>query len=262
MRVRLPFGLLAYALVGLASLACGAASAQAVRAVTEATPYTVQMPDGRVGGPAADIVDRTLARAGFKDYSISLYPWPRSYALATQEPNVLIFPLGRNADREKQFQWVASLLRTDYRFYTLPDRKDIRIASLADARAFSVGVVRDDVRHQYLKAQGFQRLVVSADTGENFRRLLNRQVDMVPLSDMAAKMQCEQAGADCPGLQRVFTMEDIGAEFYMAYSLDTPPAVVQRTRAAFEALRAEGALMRVSTEAIVPTGPRAAGLPR
>lgn len=235
-----------------AAVLAGPAGAQTVHAVTESTPFTAQAPDGRVAGAAAEIVERTLQRAGVRDYDLKLYPWPRSYALAQQEPGVLIFPMARTPEREKLFHWVAPIIRAEYRLFSLADRRDIQVASLADAQRYAIGVIRDDVRHLYLRRRGFVRLAVSADTAENFRRLTNRQVDMVVLSDAAARMLCEQAGADCPGVARVFTLDEIGADFYMAYSLQTDAALVQRTRAAYEALRTEGALSKLSSD-----GPRA-----
>ena len=78
----------------LCALACSAATAQEVRAVTEETPYTF-LRDGKVAGPATELVERSLQRAGLADHSVQLYPWARAYDLALHEPNVLIFLIAR-----------------------------------------------------------------------------------------------------------------------------------------------------------------------
>ena len=52
---------------------------------------------------------------------------------------------------------------------------------------------RDDVRQQYLRSKGFERLVVSAQPLDNFRKLLRGQVDLVPLTTDDAGLLCQQA---------------------------------------------------------------------
>ncbi|WP_295856865.1 transporter substrate-binding domain-containing protein [uncultured Xylophilus sp.] len=231
-------------LVLLAGLQPAPAAAQTIRAVTESTPISYQQ-DGRVAGTATAVVERTLKQAGFADVRLAVYPWARAYAQAQEEPHVLIYPIARTPEREARFQWVGELMRREVRLYALAGRPELRTASLADARRLTIGVVRDDVRHQYLQQQGFPRLVVSAEPGDSFRKLLARQVDAVPLADSVAQVQCAQAGSRCPGLVRLLTLDGIATGVWLAYSPQTPAPVVERTRAAFEALRADGTVARL-----------------
>ena len=50
---------------------------------------------------------------------------------------------------------------------------------------------------------------------------------------------------DCSQLERVFTLQEASTGLYMAYSLSTPPEVVERTRQAFEQLKADGTVKRL-----------------
>lgn len=218
--------------------------AQTVHVVSESTPYTY-MQDGRPAGRAMELVDLSLRQAGLADYHVNIYPWARSYDLALKEPNVLIFLIARTPAREPLFKWAGEFLRIQYHFYKLRDRPDIVVRSLDDARAYTVGVVRDDVRHQYLQARHFTRLVVSGQNLDNFRKLVNRQVHLVPLPEGDVAQMCEQAAFDCRQLERLYTLDEITSSLQMAYSLGTPDAVVDRTRAAFQKLAAEGVVKRV-----------------
>ena len=56
---------------------------------------------------------------------------------------------------------------------------------------------------------------------------------------------CEQAAFDCRQLERLYTLDEITSSLQMAYSLGTPDAVVDRTRAAFQKLAADGVVKRV-----------------
>ncbi|HEX3140495.1 MAG TPA: transporter substrate-binding domain-containing protein [Rhizobacter sp.] len=232
-------------IVGMALAgACAALPAQTIKAVTEASSYTFPK-NGKVGGPASQIVETTLQRAGLTDYSIALYPWARAYDLALQQPNVLIYLIARTPAREAQFKWAGEFLHIEYHLYKLRDRKDIVVRNLQEARAYTVGVMRDDVRHEYLRSQGFNKLVVSAQNIDNFKKLINGQVQLVPMPERDAALLCEEAHVDCASLEKVYTLDALSSGIYMAYSKATPDDIVARTRAAFDRLKADGTVARL-----------------
>jgi len=223
--------------------AAAAASAQTITAVTETTPYTY-VANGRVVGSATQVVEQTLQRAGLTAYQVHVYPWARAYELALKEPNVLIFLIARTPARERQFHWAGEIMRIQYHLYRLKS-SPLDVKDLESAKAYSIGVMRDDVRQQYLRSKGFERLVVSAQSLDNFQKLLRGQVDLVPLTTDDAASLCQQTGFDCAGLVRVLTLDEASTGLYMAYSLSTPAPVVQRTQEAFSQLKAEGQVQRL-----------------
>lgn len=228
------------------------AGAQTVRAVTEdAPPYTF-LTGGKVAGIATEVLEKTLHLAGIADYRVNLYPWARAYDMALNEPNVLIFLIARTPARENQFQWVGEFMQMRYHLYKLRDRPSITANRLDAARGYVIGVIRDDVRQQYLQRQGFSRLVVSAQAGDNFAKLLNRQVEMVPLTDAETIPLCHGAHFDCAGLEKVLALDEMTTGLYMAYSKSTPEALVTQTRSAFEQLRANGTVRRMMEPPIAP----------
>lgn len=231
-------------LLALLALLGPGVEAATVRAVTEETSLSWSV-DGRVGGPATSVVERTLALAGITDYRLELYPWARAYDLALHEPGVLIYLIARTPARETQFQWVGEVMRLRYYFYRLANRDDVRIERLDDARAYRLGVMRDDVRHQYLQSLGFQQLVVSGQQKNNFSRLLNGQVDAVLLPEQDAIRFCQDAASACPGLRRLAALEDLDTPLYMAFSPTTPAPLVAWLRTAFAQLKASGEVARL-----------------
>lgn len=222
-----------------------AAHAQAIRGVTEESGYT-WLSAGRVLGPASEVVAATMQRAGFTDYRAGIYPWARAYDMALQEPNVLIFMIARTPQREDRFKWAGEFMRIEYHLYKLRTDTEVVVRTLQDAKAYSVGVMRDDVRQQYLQSQGFTRLVVSAQNGDNFRKLLHRQVQLVPMPERDVRQLCEESHIDCAVmLEKVYTLDALSTGLFMAYSKATPDDVVARTRAAFEKVKADGTLARL-----------------
>lgn len=226
------------------TLAALAAPAQTIQGVTEFTPYSY-LRDGQVRGPATQVVEATLRDAGLADYRISLYPWARAYDMALKEPNTLIYLIARTPARESLFKWVGEFMTMDYHLYKLKDNKDVVVKSLDDARLYTIGVMRDDLRHQYLQDKGFRRLVVSGQPLDSFRRLINGQVQLTPLPVRDASLLCKEAQFDCARLESVHTLSELSMGLYMAYSLATPDATVARTRAAFDKLRADGTVRRL-----------------
>lgn len=232
-------------LLGVAlALLAGAAPGQSVQVVTEATPYS-HIKGGRLAGPATEVVEATLRRAGVSDWQARLYPWARAYDLALKEPNVLIYLIARTPAREAQFKWVGEFMKMDFHLYRLREREDIHVSKLDDARRYTVGVTRDDLRQQYLVSKGFDKLVVSAHNVDNFHKLLAHQVHLVPLPEADAADLCRETGTDCSRLQKVLTLDELSTRMYMAFSVSTPDALVRRVQAAFEQIKAEGVVQRL-----------------
>lgn len=237
--------LIAGCLLALSTLlAATAASADGIKIVTEDSSYTY-LRDGRVAGPATEIVEATMKRAGLTDYKLALYPWARAYDLALQEPNVLIFLIARTQARESQFKWAGEFMRIEYHLYKLRGRDDVVVHNLQEAKAYSIGVMRDDVRQQYLQSRGFDKLVVSARNPDSLRMLLDRKVHLLPLPDNDVARFCKEANVDPSSLEKVLTLNEMTTGIYMAYSRQTPDETVTRTRTAFDHLKAEGKVAKL-----------------
>jgi polar amino acid transport system substrate-binding protein len=226
------------------SLLAAASQAQSVKAVTEDSSYTY-LQAGKVAGPATEIVELALRRAGLTDYRISLYPWARAYDMALQEPDTLIYLIARTPARETQFKWAGEFMRIEYHLYKLRDRSDVVVRNLDEARRYAVAVMRDDVRQQYLQSHGFDKLVVSARNSDSLRMLLDRKVHLLPLPENDVTRFCKEAQVDPAALEKVLTLDEMTTGIYMAYSRGTSDEVVNRTRTAFDKLKADGTVTRL-----------------
>ncbi|MES2947301.1 MAG: transporter substrate-binding domain-containing protein [Pseudomonadota bacterium] len=231
-------------LLACTALAPAAHGETSIRVVTETSSYAYQKGE-RVEGSATEVVEKTLAAAGQTDYQVRLYPWARAYDMALNEPDVLIFLLARTPARELQFKWAGEIKKIQYHLFRLRERTHISVKSLADARNYTVGVVRDDVRQQFLQGKGFARLAVSAQWIDSFNKLIQHQVDLVPLADDGANLLCTEARFDCTRLEKVWTLDEISTGLYMAYSMATADSTVQKTRTAFDRLKADGTVRRI-----------------
>ncbi|MBA1202786.1 ABC transporter substrate-binding protein [Pseudomonas capeferrum] len=221
--------------------------AQGIDVVTEDSRYAY-LRDGKVVGPATQVAQAMLDLAALGDYRIVIYPWARAYEKALREPDVLIYPLDRTSAREHSFKWVGEIATVTTRLYKLRDGEKIVLNSLAQAKSYSIGVVRYDTRQLLLQQRGFTRLVVSDNNRDNFQKLLNHQVRLLPLTERSARQSSEDAQVDFSILEEVYSIDEQPDHVYMAFSLSTPDDTVARARRAFEKLKASGELGRLMGE--------------
>lgn len=223
---------------------CLNAGAATLQVVTEDSSYSALDGD-KVVGVASQVVELTLANAGITDYHMALYPWARAYDIARLEANVLIYPMIRSSAREGLFKWVGELEHVMPSFYKLRKRGDMRVKDLQDASHYTVGVVRDDSRQQYLEGKGFSRMVVSANNLDNLRKLISGQVELIPMPEREAREQCADLHIAFEDLESVFTLDELSKGLYVALSASTPDETVQRITAAFARLKQDGTVDRV-----------------
>ncbi|MES2129385.1 MAG: transporter substrate-binding domain-containing protein [Pseudomonadota bacterium] len=222
-------------------VAGGQAMAQQVLAVSEESMPLQYTSHGTIVGPAADLVRETLRRADLP-FEVRLYPWPRAYAMAQIEPNVLIFSIARNDDREQQFKWVGEVYPAEFRFIKLKSRTDIVIKSLDDARKYSIGVINKDITHEFLAKRDFSlgQLDITANNDINFKKLVAGRLDLVLRSKRALDMLCLRDKAMCDKLETSYVVKEMKMSLWMAFSKNTPDDIVARARTSYNAVRADG----------------------
>ena len=235
------------AILALLGIACasrvGAQGALAVAAprlmlVTEEFEPFNYIEQGKLTGYSVELARTLVERAGIA-YSIAAYPWARAYRMAQQLPNVLIFSLARTPEREKQFQWIAPLARRQVYLYQLSKRNDIAVRSLADLPRYSTSVNRDDIAHTQLAAMGLAqkgRLDLTNNALSGMNKLLVGRVDLIVGNPFSIRSLCASAGVPETAVKRTILLSD-DSDYYVAASLDTPAATVERLREQYRQLR-------------------------
>ncbi|MBT6096004.1 MAG: hypothetical protein HOH04_14060 [Rhodospirillaceae bacterium] len=113
--------------------------------------------------------------AGQSNVSVdfSLVPWARAVATSKRSDNVLIFPLARKPDREKQFTWLVPLVSETVCFSSA----GTPVNSIDEARARKrvLGWLGSST-FEYLQAQNFKNLIKVTNTAKIIR-ILNADKD-------------------------------------------------------------------------------------
>jgi polar amino acid transport system substrate-binding protein len=139
------------ALFCLAMATVTAAAWAATGAPDSMTLYTEEYPpfnwsdkaSGAATGLSNDIVTELMRRADIPVSAAAVMPWARAMALTTRNANSCLFSMARTPDREANYAWVGPIGRNEWVMYAR--REDhITLASLADARPYTVGTIIGD----------------------------------------------------------------------------------------------------------------------
>ena len=233
-----------FALLALVSVTLG--WAQEVKIVTEEYPPYNYTENGKVTGVSTDVVHAILDKLG-QDSEINVNPWARSYDLALEQPNVMIYSISRTEQREDLFKWVGDIAPVG--FYLISRKGGVGVASLEQAKSYVVGTVRDDVIEQYLIEQGFEVGVNIDRTSShvsNLKKLMAGRIDIIAVSDLTAAYHLRQLGYDPEKiLGEKVLLEPISVPMFMAFNLATPDETVASYQGALDALKEDGTYQQI-----------------
>ena len=209
---------------------------------TENSPPANYLHQGRLKGMSVRIVREILGRLHMPD-NIQAVPWARGYTLALTQPNVALFSTTRLPQREKLFKWVGPLYSQTWGFYARKDAT-IQIDSMAQAKAvLRIGTYYKDAKDQYLRANGFGNLVSTNKNLSNIRHLLDGTIDLWVSSDFNMPYLARQAGIDPEQLKLVYAFKKV--QNYIAFSSQSPDALVSRWQQALDEIKQDGTYDRL-----------------
>jgi polar amino acid transport system substrate-binding protein len=190
-----------------------------------------------VSGIVTQNIREILAYTDIK-YSIDVYPWARSFHLATTNPNVLIYSIYRTKQREAKFHWFCPLYKsTPIHVYKLASNK-IDIDSLEALKSSVVGIMRGDNSHNYFLKNGFEEGVnidLSSNEETNLKKLIKGRVDVVIQSRESLNYRLELLGAkELNLISGLEISKGASAEHCMALSLATNTETMTKIRKGFE----------------------------
>lgn len=200
-------------------------------------PMQFKAADGSLTGMTVELVREIQKLVGNSD-PIQLVPWARGLKNLDEEPNTILFSMGRTAERNGLYQWIGPIAESVFGLYVKAD-SPLKIHSLDDAKqVHSIGVYRDDVRDQFLTKAGFQNLERANDNVQNFKKLMSGRVDMYATSSNDVASNAENAGYKTSDVKLALAF--LKAQIFIAASKNTDPAVVAKWNAALAALKKNG----------------------
>jgi len=188
-------------------------------------------------GYGRELIGKLMKDAGLS-YAIEAQPFARALKTLEVQPNALLFPLLRSAEREAKYQWIGLMARRNYYLYRLANRNDIVIPSLEDAKRYRVGVLRGDVRADYLRKQGFDEGIDKGLEVVNVAFSLIKmqqanRIDLIVFSDEGVRLACEEAKVNCDTIVPAFKLDIVG-NLWLAASPQMPGPLLDNLRKAYQ----------------------------
>lgn len=130
-----------------------------------------------LSGYSVEIIRQLQQKLGVNQ-KIEVMPEARAMHTLDNYPNVVMFSITRNAEREDKYHWLAHVLSKRWIFFSKHDSL-LDASSLEQIIDSRIGVVRGDVREGWLKQKGASDLasVVSYDSA--IKMLLSERIELL-----------------------------------------------------------------------------------
>ncbi len=201
---------------------------------TELTPPSSMLVDGKLTGFSTEKLKVMFQRSGI-DASFAHYPWKRAYVMASTQAGTCVYSTTRLPEREKLFKWVGPTHENDWTLFAMVERQ-LKLASIDDARNLRIGAYSGDVRSEFLIARGFN--VDAVQNGEvNPLKLSVGRIDLWASSlRVGTALAARQgfAGKIVP----VLTFRRTG--LYLACNRSVPDKLIHAMNASLHAMNKDG----------------------
>jgi polar amino acid transport system substrate-binding protein len=210
--------------------------------LTENLPPLNYVDNGVLVGPSVEIVREIQQRVGSEE-QIQVYPWARAYKMALEDENVILFGMTYTKVRHDKFKWVGPLA-TKRDILVAKKGSGIKIRDLEDAKKVKrIGTLRDDTRGRLLQRQGFTNLEPVSDEQLNAKKLALGRIDLWAYKIPGLRTVCDLADIDHTAFEEVYHLREI--DLMIAFSKKTPDSIVQKWKAAFDEMTADGTIKKI-----------------
>jgi polar amino acid transport system substrate-binding protein len=230
---RAPVKLLTATLLCVGILATGPAQAQ-IRVVTgEFPPLTINGAGDK--GLLYDIVEEIKKLVGVSAPTEFLL-WNDASKLAQTDSNVVIFPLTRTEQREKNFRWMPKIFDLKRSFASLPGTPAVNTPEDAKKLA-AVGVLERSASLTFLKEYGLTNIIEFPSNSAMIKSLEEGKIAAAYSAEAFTKTEWRTLGKTTPLVYGV-PLEVSGS--YIGLSLKGDAVKIQEWQDAFGVIQQEG----------------------
>lgn len=212
---------------------------QTLRIITVVEPPAAYLDShGKLTGFSVEVV-QAIQRSLNDKTVIEVLPEARAIHIARTEPNVILFSFSRTAKREHEFHWLGQLSVKAWSVYALSSNP-VQIQSLEELRKVkTIGVVRGDIREEWLLEQGFSNLHPSVNHQQNIHRLRSGRLDLIAYESQGIQHLLWEEGLQTSDVKSVFNLKTSDVYLLMSKS-GTDPKLMQSWKTAAEKFRRSG----------------------
>lgn len=178
---------------------------------------------------------------------IEFIPEARVLNIAKEEADILFFTFSRTKQREDLYHWIAPVLTKDWNVYGLKGitRKLTSLKALKQLAA--IGVVRGDVREEWLINNGFSNLYSVTQHKQNVQLLLLGRVPFIAYEKQGIHALSKELNFNFEQFELIYTFNT--AASYIAMSKKgTDLKLVENIKRRFQDLTESGAIKNIASK--------------
>jgi polar amino acid transport system substrate-binding protein len=212
-------------------------------------PFQIVGENNTVSGFTTELVLKVLTQSQYQ-YSLDAYPWTVAYNLVLLKPNHCLFSMARLKNREDLFQWVGKVTDSNNAFlWGLKSDKYRKINNIDDLKNYRIAVRRNNAPHLALLEMGFtedKHLYVLENANALINLLHSRdEIDFIIADDITIAYRAEMAGIDINLLKKVYEIEGMWSDFYLACNKETDNKIINRLSTILEQMHRDGTYRRL-----------------
>lgn len=227
------------ALLGLLTPACLAADPGLVLYTEDLPPFSLQLPDGKVGGSVTEKIALMSRQAGFQ-YQVVMMPWARALNTARSQANACVYSTARTAEREAWFSWIGPMAYNEGILYSLAERPPAA-SNLEGAITARIGGYNGSASAMYLSRRGYN-VIMSANHDISIKNLLAGRLDYWLTNRHTANALSERLGLQG---RLVPAIPVVNLELYLACNPALDGQLLKRMRQAYQQLQQNGSLAAI-----------------
>lgn len=195
-----------------------------------------------ITGISTEIVSAACERAKINCKLTLKFPWKRIYDKALTSKNYAVYSTSRLPERENKFQWVGPLVEERWVLMARPD-STINLATLGDAKLYTVGGYQEDAIADYLEEKGLS-VTRSADNKINIDKLMRGQLDLWATGSVSGPYFGKESGV--VGLKEVLAFYN--DRMWLAVNKHTSPDTVNALNQAIAEMKKDGTFERIASK--------------
>ena len=189
-------------------------------------------------------VNTELVRAVMDDtgmnYEITIKPWPRAYADATNINNVLLFSVARMEEREHELTWIFKILTVENKIYSLSSNKPHQEISLAELKQSKIAVVQNGMNDRYLKKNNFQELVYVNNLNHSIKLIQRKRLDYFASSIVGVYQYIKKNNLNFSDYKTVLDLVGNNPTLYLAANPNTDQHIIKRITESYKKIYNSG----------------------
>jgi polar amino acid transport system substrate-binding protein len=221
-----------------------AAEIEVVKVITESAHPLSYLENNRIKGLATELLKEIMADANLK-YDNKLLPWVRAYKTATTQKDTLLYSVGRTIEREDKFRWVGEIIPMGYNLYGLTKNQSGERPQLDVIKEKYIGVPRNDLRHSYLKKQGFKNLIFTNSYEHTYKLLTRGRIDYFIASTWGINAFKKKHNLKNSDVVTVIGFEELKTDLYFAFNIKTSDDLYTTVKSSYEKVRANGSYEKI-----------------